>query len=74
MSGRLVPTRMVFCHHRSMLRFHRKTYDGPWRPLVHAVVAAGVAARLLLVLALNLFYRIRGALGGAKRVIMPGRQ
>lgn len=74
MSGRQVPTRMVFCHHRSMLRFHRKTYEGPLRPLIHAVVAAGVAARFLLIVALNLFYRIRAALGGAKRVIMPGRQ
>jgi N-acetylglucosaminyl-diphospho-decaprenol L-rhamnosyltransferase len=74
MSGRLVPTRMVFCHHRSMLRFHRKTYEGPWRSLVHVVVAVGIATRFLLIVALNLFYRIRAALGGAKRVIMPGRQ
>jgi len=74
MSGRFVPTRMVFYHHRSMLRFHRKTYEGPWRRLVNAVVATGVAARFALIVALNLFYRIRAALGGAKRVIMPGRQ
>jgi GT2 family glycosyltransferase len=74
MSGRLVPTRMVFHHHRSMLRFHRKTYEGPWRLPVQAAVAAGVAVRFLLIVALNLFYRIRALLGGAKRVIMPGRQ
>jgi len=74
MSGRLVPTRMLFHHHRSMLRFHRKTYEGPWRLPVHAAVAAGVAVRFVLIVALNLFYRIRALLGGAKRVIMPGRQ
>jgi len=74
MSGRLMPTRILFYHHRSMLRFHRKTYKGPWRLPVHAVVTAGVAARFLLIVTLNLYYRIRALLGGAKRVIMPGRQ
>lgn len=74
MSGHLVPTRMVFHHHRSMLRFHLKTYEGPWRLPVNVAVAAGVATRFLLIVTLNLFYRIRARLGGAKRVIMPGRQ
>jgi N-acetylglucosaminyl-diphospho-decaprenol L-rhamnosyltransferase len=74
MSSQAVPVRMVFYHHAGMLRFHRKTYRGRARPLVNATVAAGVAARFLLIMALNGFYRIRALLGGAKRVIMPGRQ
>jgi N-acetylglucosaminyl-diphospho-decaprenol L-rhamnosyltransferase len=74
MSSQAVPARMVFHHHASMLRFHRKTYRGGARPLVNAVVAAGVASRFLLIMALNTFYRLRAALGGVKRVIMPGRQ
>jgi GT2 family glycosyltransferase len=74
MSSRAVPTRMVFHHHMSMLRFHRKTYEGPMRGVVNAVVAVGIAARFGLIVALNTYYRIRGALGGAAKVIMPGRQ
>jgi GT2 family glycosyltransferase len=74
MSSEAVPARMVFHHHTSMLRFHRKTYRGSARPLVNALVAAGVASRFLLIMALNTFYRLRAALGGVKRVIMPGRQ
>jgi len=74
MSGRLVPTRMLFYHHRSMLRFHRNTYKGPWRLPVHVAVTIGVVARFLLIVALNLFNRVRALLGGARRVIMPGRQ
>lgn len=74
MSSRAVPARMVFHHHASMLRFHFKTYRGPARPAVNAAVAAGVAARFLLIMALNGFYRLRAALGGVRRVIMPGRQ
>lgn len=74
MSSSAVPTRMVFHHHRSMLRFHRKTYAGPARPLVNAAVALGVAARFALITALNAFFRVRRVLGGAAKVIMPGRQ
>ena len=74
MSSRAVPARMVLHHHRSMLRFHRKTYHGPMRRTVTAAVAVGVAFRVALILALNAYYRVRGALGGAKKVIMPGRQ
>jgi GT2 family glycosyltransferase len=74
MSSQAVPARMVFHHHASMLRFHRKTYRGGARPRVNAAVAAGVASRFLLIMALNTFYRLRAALGGVKRVIMPGRQ
>jgi GT2 family glycosyltransferase len=74
MSSRAVPARMVFHHHRSMLRFHRRTYDGPAAWLVNPAVAAGIAVRFALIMALNTFYRIRGALGGAAKVIMPGRQ
>ncbi|HEY5526400.1 MAG TPA: glycosyltransferase family 2 protein [Candidatus Anoxymicrobiaceae bacterium] len=74
MSSRAVPTRMVFHHHVSMLRFHRKTYEGPMRGVVNAAVALGVAARFGLIVALNTYYRIRSALGGAAKVIMPGRQ
>lgn len=74
MSSQAVPVRMVFHHHASMLRFHRKTYAGGARPLVNAAVAAGVLSRFLLIMALNTFYRIRAALGGVRRVIMPGRQ
>jgi N-acetylglucosaminyl-diphospho-decaprenol L-rhamnosyltransferase len=74
MSSRAVPARMVLHHHRSMLRFHRKTYHGPMRRTVNAAVAVGVAFRTALILALNAYYRVRGALGGAKKVIMPGRQ
>ena len=74
MSSQAVPARMVFHHHASMLRFHRKTYRGGARPMVNALVAAGVAARFLLIMALNSFYRLRAALGGMRRVIMPGRQ
>lgn len=74
MSSRLVSSRMLLHHHGSMLRFHRKTYRGPLRLPVNAAVTLGVAARFLLIAALNAFYRIRAALGGAKRVIMPGRQ
>ena len=74
MSSRAVPTRMVFHHHASMLRFHRKTYEGPMRAVVNAAVAVGVAARFGLIVALNTYYRIRSALGGAAKVIMPGRQ
>lgn len=74
MSSQAMPARMVLHHHASMLRFHRKTYRGRARPLVNAAVTAGVAARFLLIMALNTFYRLRAALGGVKRVIMPGRQ
>jgi N-acetylglucosaminyl-diphospho-decaprenol L-rhamnosyltransferase len=74
MSSQAVPARMVFHHHASMLRFHRKTYQGGAPALVNGLVTAGVAARFLLIMALNSFYRLRGALGGVKRVIMPGRQ
>ncbi|HEY5494308.1 MAG TPA: glycosyltransferase family 2 protein [Candidatus Anoxymicrobiaceae bacterium] len=74
MASRAVPARMVFHHHRSMLRFHCKTYQGPARPLVNALVAIGVASRLALIMALNAYYRLRSALGGAAKVIMPGRQ
>lgn len=73
-SSRMASTRMLFHHHRSMLRFQRKTYEGPCEALVDAVVAAGVAARFLLVVAINTVYRVSAALGGAKRVITPGRQ
>jgi N-acetylglucosaminyl-diphospho-decaprenol L-rhamnosyltransferase len=69
-----VPRGDVFHHHRSMLRFHRRTYDGPAPWLVTPVVSAGVVARFALIMALNTFYRLRGALGGAAKVIMPGRQ
>jgi N-acetylglucosaminyl-diphospho-decaprenol L-rhamnosyltransferase len=74
MSSQAVPARMVFHHHSGMLRFHRNTYQGGARPLVTAFVAAGVVTRFLLIMALNGFYRLRAALGGVKRVIMPGRQ
>lgn len=74
MSSRAVPARMVLHHHGSMLRFHRKTYDGPMRRTVNVLVSVGVAFRVALILALNAYYRLRGALGGAKKVIMPGRQ
>lgn len=74
MSSQAVPTRMVLHHHLSMLRFHRRTYAGPARILVNAAVAAGIAVRFLIIVALNTFYRLRAALGGVKRVIMPGRQ
>lgn len=74
MSSQRTPARMVFHHHRSMLRFHRRTYEGPARPLVNAAVALGIAARVVLILGLNAFYKVRRALGGAARVIMPGRQ
>jgi N-acetylglucosaminyl-diphospho-decaprenol L-rhamnosyltransferase len=74
MSSQAVPARMVFHHHASMLRFHRKTYRGGARALVNGLVTVGVAARFLLIMALNSFYRLRAALGGVKRVIMPGRQ
>jgi len=74
MTSQAVPARMVFHHHRSMLRFHRKTYEGPMRPVVNAAVAVGVASRFALIMALNAYYRVRSALGGAARVIMPGRQ
>lgn len=74
MSSQAVPARMVLHHHASMLRFHRKTYRGRARPLVNAAVAVGVAARFLLIMALNSYYRLRAALGGVRRVIMPGRQ
>jgi len=67
-------TRMMFQHHKSMLRFHRKTYRGPMRFLMNTAVFLGIAARFLLIVALNLFYRVRAALGGRGRVIMPGRQ
>ncbi len=74
MASQAVPTRMVLHHHASMLRFHRKTYRGPARTLVNGAVAVGIAARILLIVALNSFYRLRAALGGVRRVIMPGRQ
>lgn len=74
MSSRATPTRMVFHHHVSMLRFHRKTYDGPMRRAVNLAVAAGVAVRFALIVGLNACFRVRGALGGAARIIMPGRQ
>lgn len=74
MSSRIVPTRMVYHHHRSMWRFHRKTYRGNMKALVGFVVAAGIISRFLLIVGLNLFYRARAKLGGAARVIMPGRQ
>jgi N-acetylglucosaminyl-diphospho-decaprenol L-rhamnosyltransferase len=74
MSSQAVPALMVFHHHAGMLRFHRNTYRGRARSLVNALVAAGVVARFLLIMVLNGFYRLRAALGGAKRVIMPGRQ
>ncbi|MHB8896123.1 MAG: glycosyltransferase family 2 protein [Candidatus Geothermincolia bacterium] len=74
MSSRAVPTRMVFHHHVSMLRFHRKTYEGPLRGPVNAAVTAGVGVRFALIMVLNTYYRLRSALGGAARVIMPGRQ
>lgn len=74
MSSRAVPARMVFHHHASMLRFHRMTYSGPAKGLVTAAVTAGLALRFGLIMGLNTFYRIRSALGGAARVIMPGRQ
>jgi N-acetylglucosaminyl-diphospho-decaprenol L-rhamnosyltransferase len=74
MSSRAVPARMVFHHHMSMLRFHRKTYEGPAAPLVTATVAAGLAVRFALIMALNTSFRIRQAFGGAAKVIMPGRQ
>jgi hypothetical protein len=44
------------------------------RRTVNAVVAIGVGFRAALILALNAYYRVRGALGGARKVIMPGRQ
>lgn len=74
MSSRVVSGRMLFHHHRSMLRFHGKSYRGPLRRLMYALVAAGVAARFLFIMALNIFYRVRAALGGARKKIMPGRQ
>jgi len=74
MSSRAVPARMVFHHHASMLRFHRKTYDGPARRPVNVLVTAGIVVRVALIMGLNALYRIREALGGAARVIMPGRQ
>lgn len=74
MSSRVVPARMVFHHHASMLRFHFKTYRGPARATVAVAVAAGVLTRFLLIMALNGLYRLRAALGGVRRVIMPGRQ
>ncbi len=74
MSSQAVPARMVFHHHASMLRFHLKTYQGPARVAVNAAVAAGVLVRFLLITALNVLYRLRAALGGVRRVIMPGRQ
>lgn len=73
-SSRLASTRMTYHHHRSMLRFHRKTYSGPVKPLVDAAVAVGVWARFVLIAVLNAYYRVRAVLGGATRVIMPGRQ
>ncbi len=74
MSSQAVPTRMVLHHHLSMLRFHRRTYSGRAKILVNSSVAAGIAVRFLVIVALNTFYRLRAALGGVKRVIMPGRQ
>lgn len=73
-SSRLASTRMTLHHHLSMLRFHRKTYRGPARRLVNTLVAAGIAVRFALIAALNSFYRVRERLGGAGRLIMPGRQ
>lgn len=74
MSSRRTPARMVFHHHRGMLRFHRKTYTGPAPMLVNPFVTLGVVARMALILALNAFFRVREALGGGAKVIMPGRQ
>lgn len=73
-SSRFASTRMTLHHHISMLRFHRKTYRGPARWIVNLLVALGVAARFALIVALNSFYRVRARLGGAGRLIMPGKQ
>ena len=74
MSSRAATTRMLFHHHRSMLRFHRKTYRGPARRSVNALVALGVIARFALIISLNALNRLKGALGGPKRTIAPGDQ
>lgn len=74
LSSRFAPTRMALHHHRGMLRFHRKTYDGPCRFALNAAVTFGVALRFTFIAAYNTFSRIRAALGGSDRIIMPGRQ
>lgn len=71
-SCRLASTRMTFHHHRSMLRFHFRTYRGPARLPVSALVAAGLGARLVLIAALNLVHGIRARPGGSRRQLMPG--
>jgi GT2 family glycosyltransferase len=74
MSSKAVPARMVLHHHMSMLRFHRKTYEGPAKTLVAALVAVGLVVRSALIMALNASFRVRQVFGGAAKVIMPGRQ
>lgn len=61
--------RMLFHHHKSMFRFHRKTYKGPAKFLVDLLVGIGVALRFALIMLVNFFRKFRGA-----EKIMPGKQ
>ncbi len=57
-SSKLATTRMTYHHHRSMLRFYRKTYSGPWRPIMTSLVFLGLVLRFALVAAINGFNRL----------------
>ncbi|MDD5448452.1 MAG: glycosyltransferase family 2 protein [Actinomycetota bacterium] len=63
MTTRSTSIRALFYHHASMLRFHLKFYQGPYKRLVNALVALGVTARFALMVGMNGFDRLRKLFG-----------
>lgn len=61
-SSKLATTRMTYHHHRSMLRFYRKTYSGRLKPFMTSLVFLGLVLRFTLVAAINGLNRVRANL------------
>ncbi|MDD5747679.1 MAG: glycosyltransferase family 2 protein [Actinomycetota bacterium] len=72
-SSEVVPVRMLYHHHRSMFRFHRKTYDGPLKPFVSLLVFMGICLRFTLLVFLNILFRIRKSHMRSKKGDYPGK-
>ncbi len=73
-SSSLRSNRMIIAHHRSMFRYYRKHNSGRAKAVVTPVVFLGVSARAILVLLMNLWARIKSAVGGEGKIILPGRR
>lgn len=63
MTTRSTSIRALFYHHVSMLRFHSKFYEGPYKRAVNVVVTLGVATRFALMVGMNGLDRLRRLFG-----------